>query len=160
AMALFMHQVYMLAMAVFSPIMLIGNHMSDRKHGRKSGAQKLAEYNERKSRIERDARDALQAERIQRRDDWPDPATVLSITSGPRRRLWERRPTDPDYLLLRAGTADLPSAVELTDPTQDEHRRQVFWEIPDAPVTVPLAERGVLGVAGPGDAPRALGRWL
>ncbi len=85
---------------------------------------------------------------------------VLTIASGPRRRLWERRRTDPDYLLLRVGTADLPSAVELADPTQDEHRRTVYWEVPDAPVTVPLRERGVIGVAGPDDAPRSVGRWL
>ena len=32
--------------------------------------------------------------------------------------------------------------------------------MPDAPVSVPLAERGVLGVAGPGDTPRSIGRWL
>ena len=32
--------------------------------------------------------------------------------------------------------------------------------IADAPVTVPLAERGVAGLAGPGDVPRAAGRWL
>ncbi|MBO0810128.1 MAG: AAA family ATPase, partial [Actinobacteria bacterium] len=63
-------------------------------------------------------------------------------------------------LLLRCGTADLPSTVVLEDPTLDEHRRQVTWQIPDAPVTVPLPERGVLGVAGPGEAPRAVGRWL
>ena len=79
---------------------------------------------------------------------------------GPRRRLWERRRSDPDYLLLRAGTADLPSEVELTDPTRDEHRRRLFWLIPDAPVTIPLAERAVVGIAGPGDMPRAAGRWL
>ena len=85
---------------------------------------------------------------------------MLSISSGPRRRLWERRRADPDYLLLRVGTADLPSTVESTDPTQDEHRRRRFWLIPDAPVTVPLAERGVAGIAGPGDVPRSAGRWL
>jgi S-DNA-T family DNA segregation ATPase FtsK/SpoIIIE len=74
--------------------------------------------------------------------------------------LWERRRTDPDYLLLRLGTADLPSAVELTDPVADEHRRQRFWLIPDTPVAIPLAERGVAGIAGPGDMPRSAGRWL
>src|SRR5579875_3752066 len=160
AMAVFMHEIYMLAMSALSPVMLIGNHMSERKHGRKSHAQRMAEYRERKARVERDARQALDAERVARRADCPDPATVLSIASGPRRRLWERRRTDPDYLLLRVGTADLPSAVELTDPEQDEHRRQVFWTVPDAPVTIPLPERGVVGVAGPGDTPRAIGRWL
>jgi DNA segregation ATPase FtsK/SpoIIIE, S-DNA-T family len=153
-------QIYMLAMCAMSPVMVLGSYVSDRKHGRKTGAQRMAEYHEHKARVEQDARLALEAERRQKRDDCPDPATILSIASGPRRRLWERRRTDPDYLLLRAGTADMPSAVELTDPTQDEHRRLVVWEIPDAPVTIPLAQRGVLGVAGPAGAPRAIGRWL
>ena len=58
-------------------------------------------------------------------------------------------------LLLRVGTADLPSEVELTDPTQDEHRRRRFWLIPDAPVTIPLAERGVAGIAGREEVPRS-----
>ena len=135
-------------------------HVSERRHGRRSHADELAAYAEHKARIEADAQAALAAERVQRRSDCPDPAVVLTIASGPRRRLWERRRTDPDYLLLRVGTADLPSAVELADPTQDEHRRTVFWEVPDAPVAVPLRDRGVLGVAGPGDAPRSVGRWL
>ena len=85
---------------------------------------------------------------------------MFSIASGPRRQLWERRRTDPDYLLLRVGTADLPSAVTLADPELDEHRREVTWLVPDAPVTISLPERGVIGVAGPGDAPRAIGRWI
>jgi S-DNA-T family DNA segregation ATPase FtsK/SpoIIIE len=160
AMAYFLRQVYMLAMAAFSPVMLLGSYVSDRRHGRKSHARAEADYREHKATVERDARDALEAERLRRRHDCPDPATVRSIASGPRRRLWERRRTDPDYLLLRAGTADLPSAVELTDPTQDEHRRRRFWLIPDAPVTVPLAERAVVGIAGPADVARAAGRWL
>jgi S-DNA-T family DNA segregation ATPase FtsK/SpoIIIE len=159
-MAYFLHQVYLLAMAGLTPVMLLGSYLSERKQGRKSHGQRMSEYREHKARIEGDAAEALEAERIARRDECPDPAAVLSIASGPRRRLWERRRSDPDYLLLRVGTADLPSAVELTDPEQDEHRRQVFWQIPDAPVTVPLAQRGVLGVAGPADTSRAVGRWL
>lgn len=159
-MAYFMKELYMLAMAALSPVVLIGNYFTDRKQGRRSYAQRLSDYRDHKERIERDARDALAVERAARRDECPDPATVLSVASGPRRRLWERRRTDPDYLFLRAGTADLPSAVELTDPERDEHRRQVFWTVPDAPVTIPLTQRGVVGVAGPGDTPRATGRWL
>src|ERR1017187_10457321 len=160
AMAYFLRQAYMLAMAAFSPVMLLGSYVSDRRHGRKSHARQQAGYREHKARVERDARDAVGADRLRRRHDSPDPATVLSIASGPRRRLWERRRTDPDYLLLRVGTADLPSAVELTDPTADEHRRRRFWLIPDAPLTISLAERAVVGVAGPADMPRAAGRGM
>jgi S-DNA-T family DNA segregation ATPase FtsK/SpoIIIE len=136
------------------------NHIADGKRGRRSFAQRTAGFRDHKARIEQDAAAALGAERQRRMAAAPDPAAVLTIATGPRRRLWERRGSDPDYLLLRVGTADLPSAVELQDPAQDEHRRTVVWNIRDAPVTVPLAERGVLGVAGPGDEPRALGRWL
>ena len=159
-MAFFLHQVYLLAMAGLSPVMLISSALSERKGGRKSAASRLAEYTEHKARIERDAREALDAERIARREQHPDPAAVLAIASGPRRRLWERRRTDPDFLLLRVGTADLPSRVELTDPEQDEHRRRVVWAVRDAPVTIPLTECGVIGVAGPADTARAAGRWV
>jgi DNA segregation ATPase FtsK/SpoIIIE, S-DNA-T family len=160
ALAYFLHQVYMLAIAAFGPVMLLGGYVSDRRHGRISHARQQAGYRDHKARIERDARAAVATERRRWRRDCPDPATVLSIATGPRRRLWERRRTDPDYLLLRVGTADQPSAVELTDPSADEHRRRVSWLITDAPATIPLAERAVVGIAGPGGEPRAAGRWL
>jgi S-DNA-T family DNA segregation ATPase FtsK/SpoIIIE len=159
-MAYFMHEIYMLAMCVLSPVTMIGNYFTDRKHGRKSFAAQTVAYKEHRARIEADAQDALAAERAALRADCPDPAALLTVATGPRRRLWERRRSDPDFLLLRLGTADLPSSVELRDPTLDEHRQQVFWEIPGAPVTVPLPSRGVLGVAGPDGTPRATGRWL
>jgi S-DNA-T family DNA segregation ATPase FtsK/SpoIIIE len=160
AMAYFLHQVYLLAIAGLSPLMLIGSQLGERRQSRKSARHRAAAYREHKARIEHDAREALEAERAERMYQFPDPAAVLSIAAGPRRRLWERRRTDPDYLVLRVGTADLPSGVQLTDPEQDEHRRQVIWRIPEAPVTISLPGRGVVGVAGPGDAPRAVGRWL
>jgi S-DNA-T family DNA segregation ATPase FtsK/SpoIIIE len=160
AMAYFLHQVYLLAIAALSPVMLLGSQLSERGQSRKTGARQAAAYREHKARVERDARDALEAERAERAGQFPDPAAVLSIAAGPRRRLWERRRSDPDYLVLRVGTADLPSGVELTDPEQDEHRRRVVWPLPDAPVTIALPRRGVIGVAGPGDIPRAAGRWL
>ena len=55
AMAYFLHQVYLLAMAGLSPVMLIGSQLSERGHGRKSAARQAAAYREHKARIERDA---------------------------------------------------------------------------------------------------------
>ncbi len=160
AMAYFLHQAYMLAITGLSPLMLVGSYPSERRQSRWTSARELAEYRQHKARVEHDARAALEDELIARRDQFPDAAAVLSIASGPRSRLWERRYTDPDYLVLRVGTADLPSAVQLTDPELDEHRREVVRLIPDAPVTVSLPERGVVGVARPSDTARAVGRWL
>ncbi|MEU8348521.1 FtsK/SpoIIIE domain-containing protein [Streptomyces sp. NPDC048845] len=158
-MAVVMNRWYYLIMAVMSPIMLFANYFMDKKHGRKSYAKQLAEYKEHKARIEKDAREALVAERLDRRLAMPDPATVLTLGTGPRTRLWERRRTDKDHLLLRVGTAEMPSEVILDDPEQDDHRREVAWKIADCPVALPLAKNGVMGFAGEGDAARALGRW-
>ena len=58
-------------MAGLSPIMLVGSHLSERSHGRKTSARQLAAYREHKARIEHDAREALEAERAERRDQFP-----------------------------------------------------------------------------------------
>lgn len=150
---------YYMIMALLSPLIMLGNYFMDKKQGRKSHAKQVKEYKEHKERIENDAQEALVAERLDRRQAIPDPATVLSLGTGPRTRLWERRRTDADHLLLRVGTGQMPSEVVLDDPERDEHKRQVTWTIEDAPVALPLAERGVVGIAGPGDSAQALGRW-
>ncbi len=148
-----------LLFALLSPLILIAGQLGGRRENRLAYRKRVAEFEEKKARISADAQQALALERAARRINFPDPATVLLTAVGPRRRLWERRRADPDYLDLRAGTADLPSEVVLTDPAQDEHRREIRWTALDVPVTVPLREHGVLGVAGGGVA-RTVARWL
>jgi len=160
AMAFLLHQIYLLAMAGLSPVLLIGSALSERKHGKRSTAARESEYAERKARIRHDVAEALNAERSARREQCPDPNAILLIAVGPRSRLWERRRTDPDYLLLRVGIADLPSAVEMIDPEKDEHRRTIVPLVREVPLTIPLRERTVIGLAGPSDVSRAAGRWL
>ena len=162
ALAFLLHQVYLLALAGLSPVLLIGGALTERDGGRRRSAGQPAEDADQRARFEGDARAALDAEQAARREQCPDPATALAIASGPGRRLWERRRADPDYLLLRIGTADLPVTVELAGSGQERsgRRRTVVRTVPDALVTVPLAECGVVGVAGPGDSARAVGRWL
>ena len=151
--AFLQHHVYLLAMAGLSPVLLIGGALSERGGGRRRRtAGQPADDADHRARITGDARAALDADQAARRQQCPDPATALGIASGPRRRLWERRRADPDYLLLRIGTADLPVTVELACSGQEQsgRRRTVVRSVPDALVTVPLAECGVLGVAGRG----------
>ncbi|GAA2543069.1 FtsK/SpoIIIE domain-containing protein [Winogradskya consettensis] len=149
----------MLFLALLSPLSVMGNYVMQRRQGKRSYAELRREYQERKARIEKDAQDALEVEKVERRAGCPDPALISVIATGPRRRLWERRRRDEDHLLLRVGSGELPAEVALDDPEQDEHRRTVHWSIPDVPVTLPLKDHGVIGFAGPGDSARALGRW-
>ncbi|MEY9925952.1 S-DNA-T family DNA segregation ATPase FtsK/SpoIIIE [Catenulispora sp. GP43] len=159
-MAVMMNRPQYLMMAAMSPMMMLGNFWQEKKTGKKTFTQQVAEYEAKKARIEQDAREALSLERNARRQESPDPATLLDIGIGPRQRLWERRRRDADHLLLRVGTLDQDSEVVLEDPEQDEHRRNVAWTVPEAPVTIPFKDRGVIGVAGPAGTPRALARWL
>ena len=149
-----------MAMSVLGPVPMLVTGLVNRRQGIKSYAQRHAQFLDRKQHIENNAREALETERDLRRMSSPDPAAVLAIATGPRRRLWERRRSDPDYLLLRVGTADLPSRVQLQDPNLDQHASPAALPIPDCPVAISLRDRGVLGVAGRGDAPRQIGNWL
>ncbi|WP_306320763.1 MULTISPECIES: FtsK/SpoIIIE domain-containing protein [unclassified Streptomyces] len=158
-MALVMGRTTYLLMAAFSPLIMIGNYFWDKKHGRKNHDKQVKEYEEHKARIERDAQEALVLERGDRGLDHPDPGTVWAHATGPRTRLWERRRSDADHLLLRVGTGRLPSAVVLDDPEQDDHRRQVTWEIADTPVTLHLGKLGVIGFAGPEESARSMACW-
>ncbi len=148
-----------LLFGLISPVAIISNFFVNRRTGRQTYASQLAEFKEKKARIEADARAALVAERIARRRGFPDPASVLLTAVGPRHGLWERRTTDADFLELRVGTADQPSEIVLQDPTVDEHRRQDPWDAYDVPVTVNLREHKVLGIAGRGPVTHAVARW-
>jgi S-DNA-T family DNA segregation ATPase FtsK/SpoIIIE len=160
AMVLILHNPRFLMFAVLSPISMMANYFNSRRNGRRSHAQLHREYLERKSRVEADVDNAAHLELAERRNLCPDPAALAVIATGPRRRLWERRRHDSDHLVLRVGTAEVPSEVVIEDPELDEHRRVGYRTLAAAPVTIPLTEHGVLGVAGPGDLARALGRWL
>jgi S-DNA-T family DNA segregation ATPase FtsK/SpoIIIE len=157
--ALAMKRPSMLMMGLFSPVMMLGSYYQGKKQGKVTYRQQLTEYKERKARIEADAEQAVVDERLARRNDAPDPATALLIATGPRARLWERRRTDPDYLAVRIGIGDLESEVTVDDPEELEHRRQQSRIAYAVPVTVPIAERGVVGIAGRGTLPRRLGAW-
>ncbi|MEV4880123.1 FtsK/SpoIIIE domain-containing protein [Streptomyces cyaneofuscatus] len=149
-----------LLFGLLTPIVVIGNYVMSRRSGKESYATRLKKYEEAKTRIEGEADEAVVAERTARRSWFPDPAAVLLTAVGPRRRLWERRTADADFLELRVGTADQPSDVVLQDPTVDEHKRQLPRVAYDVPVTVGLRGHRVLGIAGRGETVRAVARWV
>jgi S-DNA-T family DNA segregation ATPase FtsK/SpoIIIE len=159
-MAFALHTYYGLLFALLAPLGLVGARLSGGRRARKSYRRALAQHRRELAAVERTVTAALSAERATRRALAPDPAELLLTALGPRRRLWERRRTDPDYLRLRLGTADLPTEWTTLDPDAPEDRRESHRIAPDVPVTVALTERGVLGIAGRGELPRALGCWL
>jgi S-DNA-T family DNA segregation ATPase FtsK/SpoIIIE len=87
-------------------------------------------------------------------------------------RLWERRPTDTDFLTVRVGRGPVPLAtpVRLDRPADPlvEHDPELLaaaerlvrraTHLPDAPVVVPLRQLAVVALTGPPARVRALAR--
>ncbi len=140
------------------PLMALANFASGRTQAKRRYNNEFAEYTQRMRRAQQQALVALQEERAARRRDFADPGEILVTAVGPRARLWERRRTDPDWLVARVGTADQPSSVTIKTPLRERHEGDLVWTAPDVPVTVELAEAGVTGIAGP--ARRAIARWV
>jgi len=148
-----------LLMAFFSPVMMVGNWLNGRRTGKIGHRRMQAEYVEHLAAAELEIGHALDAERLRLRASSPDAAELLLIATGPRSRLWERRRSDPDHLLVRVGLADLDSTVvvdQLDGPQRGSQHRIAH----DAPAAFSIAQAGVVGVAGRGQWPRRMARWL
>ncbi|MCX4751307.1 FtsK/SpoIIIE domain-containing protein [Kitasatospora sp. NBC_01287] len=157
--AVMTHNPMFLMMAAMSPVMMVGNWISGRRQGKIGQRRQLADYREQLTSTEAEIAAALEQERLDRRAAGPDPAELLVIATGPHARLWERRRTDPDHLLVRVGVADLPTAVVVEEGEGTERQREPRVAR-DVPATFSIARTGVVGVAGHGDWPRRMARWL
>ena len=138
-----------LVFVLLSPLMALGTFWSDRVGGRRSvRAQRLA-HAEQQARVTAAIERATADETTARLRAHPGPAALLLTATGPRPRLWERRRADVDALELRLGLGTVSSSVEVR--TADGPAGAGAVEHPvlvDVPVTVPLGEAGVLGLAG------------
>ena len=155
----FGHVMY-LAFGLMSPVVMVANHISDRRNGRVAHRRRLAEHQAAAASVVVAADEAVHRLEAELRSSCPDPATVLDVALRRRSRLWERRRTDPDHLALRVGTADQPSGVVIDDPRELDHLRSTAREAHAVPVTVDLPQCGVVGIAGRDEHARALAAWL
>lgn len=143
---------------LLSPVMLGANALSDRLRGGKSYRAARMAYQQQLAVAQAQLASGLQAETAARRREALDPAALLLTAIGPRPRLWERRRTDADALLLRLGTADRPARLSVRQDGPEQVATHPT--VSGVPVTVPLREAGVLGLAGAGEQVDGLARHL
>ncbi|MBK5307468.1 MAG: FHA domain-containing protein [Frankiaceae bacterium] len=144
-----------LLFTLLSPVMVIGNVVTERRSGRRQTRRQRTVWQAQRDVAERTLAEAVRADERDRRVAAPDPATVLVTAIGPRPRLWERRRADDDVLLMRLGLADQPARVEAEGDLTEE-----MTVARSVPVVVPLQRVGVLGLAGPAERTQAIARWL
>ncbi len=151
------YSLLMLPMSLLSALGGILGTRAQRQQHRREQEQKERAYQQ---AIQQYAERLRQVQLIQQRirhDKDPGIDVLLERAKRRDRRLWERRPTDEDFLHLRIGIGTLPSTVTITAPhpeVPDPRFQPVLnleasyrW-VPNVPITVDL-KAGPLGIAGP-----------
>ncbi|MEV7230359.1 FtsK/SpoIIIE domain-containing protein [Polymorphospora sp. NPDC051019] len=146
---------YFLIFLALSPVLVLANVLSDRRNGGKEHRAALREYERQRTELT-DRLDALAQEQGRSwREALPDPGRLLRIAGRPTRRLFERRPSDEDFLRIRVGLAPRPVDAVLAGQegrstgSPEEDDPVVPPLVDHAPAAVDLAAVGVLGLAGP-----------
>ncbi|EIV94310.1 FtsK/SpoIIIE domain-containing protein [Frankia sp. QA3] len=157
-MAAVLRTLYVLLFAVLGPLNLVVSVVSGRRRDRREFRQATARHRRLCDEVERAAQVALETECAERHAEQPDPASLFATAWQRDSGLWRRRRGDADYLRLRIGTANQPSAVRVTGATGLDHPSDPINA--DLPAVIALSENGVVGVAGPGARSQELGCWL
>jgi len=140
---------------LLSPLMLIFNFISDKRTGAADYKKQLADYHEDLAKAQENLATAVKQEKARLRSQWPDAAETLLTCLLPGKRLWERRPSDPDALAIRVGTTDIASTVKVTGASDNTEHQLV-----DVPAGVNLNEQPIVGIAGPSESVDGIVRWV
>lgn len=159
----------MLLFALMGPVMMLFTTWEDRRSGHAAYRSATELFEREIVRFADEADAAHVAVVAARRAAGPDAADLVSRAVGLRSDLWERRGTDDDFLALRVGVADPPSAVRfdgVIHPAAEEERAAMVRGVidrcsvdADVPLLVELARVGVVGVTGSPSQREALLRW-
>jgi S-DNA-T family DNA segregation ATPase FtsK/SpoIIIE len=159
--------------AMASVVLGLGLRLVERRAARRARRHERARYLAHLDRVATQARLRGSAQLAVADRLHPDLPRLWALVNRTD-RLWERRPSDSDFLTVRIGrgTVALATPIRLdTDASPLVERDPELLEaaemlvsrarrLPDAPVAVPLRQLGVLAVTGPPDRARSLARSM
>jgi S-DNA-T family DNA segregation ATPase FtsK/SpoIIIE len=149
---------------LLSPVMVIGSWLEQRRHATRTSRGDQREYDDKMKAFRRDVATRQEEALTRRRASFPDLAEISRRATAPDPRLWERRPFDDDFLALSAGYGEVPFRPRLADRHTPGSEAEVVlaehgW-LQLAPVEVPLAGGGVVGIVGERGQALSLARAL
>ncbi len=154
ALALLMHSLEFLLLACLSPLMMIGAAVGDRFGSPLARRREAALRGQDRTELAAERERRLASETRQRRDRYPDPATLRRCVDIPESRLWERRRYDPDHLEVRLGLASQPAQwLQLRGEPSNAA------PLIDVPWTASL-QSGPLALCGPTRLTQPVAGWL
>jgi S-DNA-T family DNA segregation ATPase FtsK/SpoIIIE len=151
-----------LLFAVMTPVMMIGQHLADRRWAGQDASREQAAYEHRRREQEMMLRAALAEDAAYVETTSPDLAHLSVTVAGPTDDLWRRTRVDADFLVLRLGRGSDASSVVVERPAPSGmgsgQRERVSHD--DVPIAVDLAVVRVLGICGPRSTTLGLVRSL
>jgi S-DNA-T family DNA segregation ATPase FtsK/SpoIIIE len=151
----------MLIMSMASPVLVVSNFLTQRRMTKRRGRNAMGRWQTERDNANKRLTELTEAARSELLRDLPDPAEARRICTLPGVRLWERRRSDPDALVLRVGVGELPLPLRLEGGGGgDQGGTKPEPSISPVPISVDLSAAGVLGVAGPPAIARASARWM
>ena len=97
----------MAVLALMSPVIAIGTWWEQKRRRRSDLEEEDERFGQALEAFLGDLDGATAAERTRRRDEVPDPATMLRRAALPTTKLWQRRPGAGELLRLHAGVGDV-----------------------------------------------------
>jgi S-DNA-T family DNA segregation ATPase FtsK/SpoIIIE len=149
---------------LLSPVLVIGSWLEQRRHARRTSKTDRRDYEQKLSAFRRDVALRQVQELAHRRAAFPDLAEISRRATAPDPRLWERRPDEDDFLSLSAGFGEIPFRPRLAERHSAAAAAEVVlaehgW-LELAPVSVELADGGVVGIVGERGQALSLARAL
>lgn len=160
----------MIASVIIGIIMFVSQYNGPRKRIREQ-RERYVDYLDQLREI---VRDVASTQRTDNAFRHPSPE-LLTEPARSRARRWERRPTDSDFLTVRAGSGIRPLArplklkVDTANPlivydpvcqSAAEQLIELYGDVPEMPLLLPIHQHGVISIVGDRTAGRGLARAL
>ncbi len=151
--------------ALMTPLLMASNAWAARRRRRRESTTSARQFEAALADFEDRLHRAAAGERTRRERELPDVAELVRRATLPSTRLWERRPTHPDHLLLRLGRGPVRweppvdwDRVAAAD--QLGHALADASVIPDTAVALDLSGGAVVGIVGDRAVALAVARSL
>ena len=147
--------------ALLSPVIAVATWFENRHRARRSEASRSERTAAAVREFEASVEDELVLEHRRRWIEQPDAADLLRWLRGPSTRLWERRGRDADAMEIAVGVGDVewsPEVIGSFDATV--HGARSSPTLADVPISVDIGPGHVVGIVGPVDVARSIGRAL
>ncbi|MBB2890043.1 FtsK/SpoIIIE domain-containing protein [Flexivirga oryzae] len=143
-MVLLLHNAMFLMFALLGPVMMIGQHLSDRQGGASRVRQQRAEYATALTLLADTRRGVSTDELTIRRRIAPPISDALRAAATRDSRLWARSPTHDDYLSCRIGIGTIPSLIQVSGGGAPPETVTLL----EAPITLCLNDSRIIGLTG------------